>query len=145
MTMWIGKCCSSHVSASCAAAASQRWPGLSSSPWTSRPMMVRLRVFGETSATGEGAAGGLCATITVGSGWAEPSGNSIVFGDLGLLDPPLRLFVRRRGVSASGGALSTRLAARSAERQSLRPGAKGAVSAVGEAEIRRGFEGFAVF
>jgi hypothetical protein len=107
-------------------------------------MMVRLRVFGETSPTGEGAAGGLCAMI-VGSGWASQAAIRSYSGTFGFL-------TRRFGALCDTGAPALPAASLDAAGGSLggttiasAGGAKGAVSAVGEAEIRRGFEGFAVF
>src|SRR5271168_2422785 len=106
-------------------------------------MMVRLRVFGETSPTGEGAAGGLCAMI-VGSGWASQAAIRSYSGTFGFL-------TRRFGALCNAGAPALPAASLDAAGGSLggtriasAGGAKGAVSDV-DAEIRRVFEGFAVF
>ena len=104
--------------------------------------MVRLRVFGETSPTGEGAAG-LCAMIA-GSGWASQAAIRSYSGTF-------RFLTRRFGALCDAGAPALPAASLDAAGGSLggtriasAGGAKGAVSAV-DAEIRRVFEGFAVF
>jgi len=103
--------------------------------------MLRLRVFGETSPTGEGAAGGLCAMI-MGSGWASQAAIRSYSGTFGFL-------TRRFGALCDAGASALPAASLDTAGGLLGgttiASAKGAVSAVGEAEIRRDFEGFAVF
>ena len=76
----------------------------------------------------------------------EPSRDSIVFRDLRLLDPPLRRFVRHQQAGGSfRGFLDTAGGSLGGTSIASAQGVKGAVSADGEAKIRRGLEGFAVF
>src|SRR5271170_4824191 len=108
-------------------------------------MMVRFRAFDETSSAAAGAAGGLCAMI-VGSGSASQAAIRSYSERPGFLTRRFGALCDARApalpaasLDAAGGSLGGTTIA------SAGGGAKGAVSAVGESEIRRTFEGFAVF
>src|SRR5271168_1056288 len=106
-------------------------------------MMVRFRAFDETSSAAAGAAGGLCAMI-VGSGSASQAAIRSYSERPGFLTRRFGALCDARApalpaasLDAAGGSLGGTTIASAG-------GAKGAVSAV-DAEIRRVFEGFAVF
>ena len=101
MTMWIGKC----SRAASARLAQQPLPALAGLEFVAMDVAAHDGSLASIRRNFVGGRRRCRRTVRDDRGFrlGEPSRDSIVFGDLRLLAPPLRRFVRRGGAGASGG------------------------------------------